>query len=443
MHPSFDNCPEWNWGWFQGINSKIDITALGAYAYFYKLSWKQHRGAQVLRYMFNQGKFHGHLHSTSARTQRGYIVHSRYWNLSHGHFLQMGGFVICTSEGDEKSKFILTPEQLKDFSERQIIDFSKEVKPYDIKNRSKGNGLTYFVAIGQLLWFVTQCIARTAVGLSVTLFELVAVSFAPLTIIMYILWWRKPQNAQAPIGIIVKKPKEISINPEQQRKSRSDVWHAHKHNPAESSERLFFPLSFIQHAINTFEDMLGTTHRSQSIPPWSRKLPPFYAYPHEHDPSKIPENPLITGSILGTIFGIIHIIGCNFKFPSRIEELLWWASSVIIIVAPLLAVYNVFSARKSLHREVKESPSSVAVAKENNKRESTSSEAKNSSASQQSGSPGHIFRQVWYAFVAAVLALGYIIARLILLGVMCSSLRKLPGKQLQGVDWITDIPHIL
>jgi hypothetical protein len=178
--------------------------------------------------------------------------------------------------------------------------------------------------------------------------------------------------------------------------------------------------------------MLGTTQRSQSIPPQSRRLPPFYAYPHEHDPLKIPDTPLIAGSILGTVFGVIHILGWNFTFASRIEKLLWRASSIIIIVAPLLTVLNVFSARKNLHPKAKKLTGTEANA-----------QALDVSETDKNTSLGYKFCQVWYGFVAAVLALGYIAARLILLGVMCSSLRALPDKQLQGLDWITDIPHIL
>lgn len=178
--------------------------------------------------------------------------------------------------------------------------------------------------------------------------------------------------------------------------------------------------------------MLGTTQRSQSIPPRSRRLPPFYAYPHEHDPLKIPDTPLIAGSILGTVFGIIHILGWNFTFASRTEKLLWRASAVIIIIAPLLTVLNVFSARKKLHPKARKLTGMEANA-----------HAPNMSGVDNNTSLGYKLRQVWYGFVAAVLALGYIAARLILLGVMCFSLRALPGKQLQGLDWITDIPHIL
>lgn len=206
---------------------------------------------------------------------------------------------------------------------------------------------------------------------------------------------------------------------------------------AEPPEKpLPFPLSYIQHAVKVFEDMLGTTHRSQIIPPRSRRLPPFYAYPHEHKSSEIPTTPLIAGSVLGTIFGIVHILGWNFKFPTRTEKLLWRASSAIIIVAPLLVVLNVFSARRGLHSRAKKN-----IGREAGTRDSGFAEAENNKT-QQTGLRD-TFRRVWHGFAAVVLALGYITARLILLGVMFSSLRRLSDKQLQGVEWITDIPHIL
>ncbi|KAF5315274.1 hypothetical protein D9619_007196 [Psilocybe cf. subviscida] len=370
-------------------------------------AWRQHRGAQALRYMFNH------------KEQQ---VYSKNWDLGHGHFLQMGGFVICPDKEDPDSTFIASPEQLRKLTMEGVIDFPTEVKICDIDDKNKGDGLTYFIAIGQLIWFVTQCIARTVVGLSITLFELVAVSFAPLTIVMYVLWWKKPQNAQAPIVIMVKPDQKLG-DPE---KGKSLF------EPPKEANAV---LSFIQAPVKTFEDMLGTTRRSQSIPPRSRKLPRFYAYPHEHDPDKISATPLWAGSFLGTMFGIIHILGWNFKFATRLEMLLWRASCVVIIAAPLLTVFNVFSARKNLHPKRKR-----PVLGDGEKRASEISRASDDS---QRSSVGHICRRIWYGFTAGVLAFGYIAARLILLGVMCSSLRALPGKQLQGVDWITDIPHIL
>jgi hypothetical protein len=166
--------------------------------------------------------------------------------------------------------------------------------------------------------------------------------------------------------------------------------------------------------------MLGTTSRSQSVPENSRRLPPFYAYPHEHKPENIPLTPLIMGSLMGSIFGIIHIIGWNFNFATPLEKILWRCSASVIVVVPLLTVLVIFTTRKLLHPKSKESEAA----------------------------PKHqeivlkILR-VSFALLAAILTLSYIAARIILLGVMCTSLRALPSSQRQDITWVTDIPHIL
>jgi hypothetical protein len=128
----------------------------------------------------------------------------------------MGGFVICTDRNNDKKMFIARPEQFCELAKKKIIDFPTNLKPLDIRDRSKGDGLTYFVAITQLAWFATQCIGRTVAGLSITLFELVSISFAPIAVIMYILWWQKPQNAQSPIVIVKNPVPEGSANTSQE-----------------------------------------------------------------------------------------------------------------------------------------------------------------------------------------------------------------------------------
>lgn len=177
--------------------------------------------------------------------------------------------------------------------------------------------------------------------------------------------------------------------------------------------RLFFPLSLVERAIKTFEDMLGTTSRSQQVPEDSRRFPPFYAYPHEHKPEDIPMTPLIMGSLLGSIFGIIHIIGWNLRFATRVEKLLWRSAASVIVIVPLFSVLTILSARKLLHRK------------------------------NQVDNWPYKLRVLLFGLLAGILALSYIIARVILLGVMCTSLRALPPSQLQDITWVTDFPHIL
>ncbi|KIM44812.1 hypothetical protein M413DRAFT_66772, partial [Hebeloma cylindrosporum] len=62
----------------------------------------------------------------------------------------------------------------------------------EIADRSKGDYLSKTIVLFQMTWFIGQCIARGAYGLTVTELELVTVAFASLTGVTYYLWWDKP-----------------------------------------------------------------------------------------------------------------------------------------------------------------------------------------------------------------------------------------------------------
>ena len=51
----------------------------------------------------------------------------------------------------------------------------------EIKDRSKTDGFSKTIALGQTLWFAAQCIARRAQHLDLTLVELLTFSLAVLS----------------------------------------------------------------------------------------------------------------------------------------------------------------------------------------------------------------------------------------------------------------------
>ena len=71
----------------------------------------------------------------------------------------------------------------------------------EIEDRSKADGFSKTIALGQTLWFVAQCIARSAQHLDLTLVELLTLSFAILNGVMYFLWWNKPMDVRCPVRV--------------------------------------------------------------------------------------------------------------------------------------------------------------------------------------------------------------------------------------------------
>jgi hypothetical protein len=130
-------------------------------------------------------------------------ISERGWTRTHGYFIQMGGFTLF--EG-ENAKGVLTPEQLSELLKAKKIEFPT-ITVEEIEDRSKGDGFSKTIALGQTLWFIVQCIARRAQHLDVTLLELLTLSLAVLNGVMYFLWWHKPLDARCPVRVyLLDKP---------------------------------------------------------------------------------------------------------------------------------------------------------------------------------------------------------------------------------------------
>ena len=121
----------------------------------------------------------------------------RGWTKTHGHFIQMGGFMLF--EGDNP-KGVLSQKRFSELLTAGKIEFPT-ITVEEIEDRSKADGFSKTIALGQTLWFVTQCVARRAQHLDLTLIELLTLSLAVLNGVMYFLWWNKPMDVRCPIRV--------------------------------------------------------------------------------------------------------------------------------------------------------------------------------------------------------------------------------------------------
>lgn len=122
---------------------------------------------------------------------------------------------------------------------------------------------------------------------------------------------------------------------------------------------------------------------------------------------------IIVGFVTSLVFGGIHLFGWNFFFPSYTEQIMWRVCSIILVVAPPLFV---------LHPHPKDP------------RPTTGSD---------SSFTCHTYMKYWAQIILAKSAVPcYIVARLTLLAICFSSLRRLPFSAYQTVSWVTFIPHL-
>ncbi|KAG1814712.1 uncharacterized protein BJ212DRAFT_1432092 [Suillus subaureus] len=202
------------------------------------------------------------------------------WTETHGFFAWMGGFMLYVDGGP---RGILTPDELLQFVRDGCVEMPA-ITEADIKDRSKGDMLSKWVAILQLVWFVIQLIARYIQNLPVTLLEIDTLGVAALTCISYGFWLNKPKDVRLPYIVHWKDPTAPPL---------PDSLDSDKEHGTLSILRLLF---------NYGTELTGGL-----------------------TPDKIT---IIIGCISGMAFGVIHCLGWNFLFPRHAEQILWRVASI-------------------------------------------------------------------------------------------------------------------
>ncbi|KAF8641281.1 hypothetical protein AX16_010060 [Volvariella volvacea WC 439] len=357
----------------------------------------------------------------------------RGWTTTHGFFVQMGGLV--QKENAERSSVYRVLCEIEDLDGIKIPCIPEK----EIMDHGKGDLLAKAVVVVQTTWFVAQCIARCVEGLVLTEIELVTLAFATLNVITYALWWHKPLNIGYPIyfdedGIRIDgplatvKPKEDGGQVKEWEgawheriwrrmkdyltrcgKACQETWEGVQESWRDSLRRrglirtigekvVISPLSTI---FTPFADM-GLEGISANRP---TSVHSFYAATTKGNDLTLS---MFYGSVIGVVFGGIHLIGWSFQFPTIIELWLWRSSSLVLIVVPLsLAISTAFG---------------LGYQMTNNSTLETITKA----------------TIVPTTVAGAPL---YFAARVILLFLAFFTLRRLPDSAYQNVQWTEFLPH--
>ena len=125
------------------------------------------------------------------------------WTMTHSFYAIMGGFAFDTSDAEpnflpnHRSRLCISvyglsyiamkaPELIPDIAEKQI------------KDKSKADSLAKFIVCLQALWFCVQCITRVSQRKAISLLELNTFAHAFCALLIYALWWYKPQDIKEP-----------------------------------------------------------------------------------------------------------------------------------------------------------------------------------------------------------------------------------------------------
>lgn len=132
-------------------------------------------------------------HAVDSGTVRG-AREKAGWPLELGYFAIMGGFEVKPNEFF-KELCTLTPQGVMLMLKLGLLP---DVDKNKIKDKSKADSLAKGVVCIQAVWMFIQTIARKASGLPITLLELNTLAHVACAILLYLLWWYKPQSVNEP-----------------------------------------------------------------------------------------------------------------------------------------------------------------------------------------------------------------------------------------------------
>ncbi|KAF8327809.1 uncharacterized protein EI90DRAFT_3067072 [Cantharellus anzutake] len=207
------------------------------------------------------------------------------WTSTHSYFVAMSGFFDpSTGRGVNTNELQQYPGIIENTGNTRKVAITQK----QILDRSKGDAFSKFLTVLQLLWFITQYVGRWASHLHISQLETMALAYAALSLVLYVLWWDKPVNVQFPIHVTKESPSETNAD-QQTPKTETDA-------------------------------DADPTSRVEASEPKGLEL-------------------LYISGVAGMVFGGIHCFAWSFPFLTHTEMVLWRVSAVYITVAPAFVLW--------------------------------------------------------------------------------------------------------
>ncbi|OCL11188.1 hypothetical protein AOQ84DRAFT_424782 [Glonium stellatum] len=244
------------------------------------------------------------------------MVHykKRGWDNTLSYYVIIGGFALSPGKPpseqpdkqEDKKKCTLTPQGIVLL---HLCGKLPDVRREDINDRSKTNHLARFIVSIQALWMIISVCGRAANHLSVTPLELHTCLHTFCALATYFMWWNKPVDLQVPTEITVDGELLDELGTKRHGTARS--------GGSNSKEPQQTPPGLVQ-AKNRFTFYLTMMKNA-------------YHTLHEARTLISPEGIVIT--VVGFIYGAVHLAVWNTQFPSYLESRLWRIASGITAIS--------------------------------------------------------------------------------------------------------------
>ncbi|KAL8742628.1 MAG: hypothetical protein Q9190_004922 [Brigantiaea leucoxantha] len=281
--------------------------------------------------------------------------------LVHAFYVGMLALRYRTPQGER----VIWPNQYTWLLEQGLINWDDQalwgLSEENISDKSNADGVAKLLALGQVTWFVAQCILRHVHTLPLSQLETMTLSYIPLVAITYFFWWVKPKDVMTPS--IVELPDmhlwqrvafesmgvSNTFDNEGLEKQNSfwTIWYlTPRVFEKEAKDRA---LQEAQEKVDSQENTRADERRDKSgqIQRAKRKRFAYPLRPYEAaakdivvaywDPDVYHSKvlwPMIC--LFGDSFGALHLIAWNTLFPTSVEQWLWRVAALVSIVSMLV-----------------------------------------------------------------------------------------------------------
>ncbi|QYT02627.1 hypothetical protein H0G86_009620 [Trichoderma simmonsii] len=288
------------------------------------------------------------------------------WTLTHCFYANMGGFAIrdrakSSEEAKDHGLNYLSSRWIRVLLERNCIDKLPDITEAEIKDKSKGDMFVKIIAVGQILWSIIQIIGRAVRKLPVSPLEVAVVAYAVCAVIIYGLFWYKPQR----VGVAILIPLK-DLEPEtgvteagvteagvteagvtEAGVTEAGVTEAGETEAGETeageteageTEAGETEAGEIEAGV-TADEVLKALKNAQNVDWIYGKFisdPPQHVAPIRPDSETSKNDNTIMWAVISgaTMFGAVHAVAWNFAFPSRVELIFWRCATIFTTAGP-------------------------------------------------------------------------------------------------------------
>ena len=328
------------------------------------------------------------------------------WTMRHAFFADMGGILLNCPD---LPAFPVDSHQLVYLVENGHLEYP-DIQSRTIWDKNKANTCARALTLIQIVWFLVQSIGRWAQHLKLSTLDLSTIAFIFCTTNTFFFFRHKPRDVETAL-VLQCETSLAQIQEKAGDRSRKPYRQT--------------PLDFVK----------PSTNRNSLIAPFWFAIRICFDWRKEQDlpvrtfgnsKTTPPRGINVVDMVYGTIFVVayfgIHLVGWDFVFPSRTEQILWRASTLMLLS---LAVFYFFLVATGIVLA-----SYIARSIFKNNEATTPLEV-------ASLLPRWLAVIIHLPFIAV-----YCLARSYIIVEGFVNLRALPVTVFASVDWLNYVPHI-